>query len=65
MADRHNELGPWGLYDGDGVARVGLKRALEDTANHLEAGIHNIRDKRKQEDAAMEIARLRAKARGF
>lgn len=65
MADRDQQLGPYGLYDAAKTKEVGLKRALLDTAKHLEMGLAQMLDKRKREDAQAEVARLRVKAAGM
>lgn len=63
MADRDSRLGPWGIYSREGVERVGLKKALLDTADHLAFGLSQIENRIDRSKAESEIDRLRREAR--
>jgi len=65
MADRDPQLGKWGIYDTETVQRIGLRRALEATATHLEIGIGQQPHQKAREEAVAELSRLRAQIRGM
>lgn len=63
MANRCAEQGMFGLYDDDMVKKIGLKKALLDTAKHLEFGLTQVSGS-ERDSREMEVRRLRTKAAG-
>lgn len=62
MAYRDSELGPFGLYDEQKTKEVGLRKALLDTAEHLDVLISVTKAGKKRDEMILERNRLKARA---
>lgn len=60
MSNRDERLGPYGMYSREGVERIGLKRAAENSIRHIEHLLEKgVKSKLTADDLKDEIVKLR------